>query len=96
MAAGQCKRAAAADAASGARACSKTAASTPQPGKLLFSDLTVDPTSGQITLRAEVPNPEGALLPGLYVRVRLEQAQVANAIAAAAAGGDALARRATP
>ena len=46
-----------------------------QPGKLLFSDLTVDPTSGQITLRAEVPNPNGLLLPGMYVRVRLEQAQ---------------------
>jgi membrane fusion protein (multidrug efflux system) len=49
-------------------------------GKLLFSDLTVDATTGQITLRAEVPNPKGELLPGLYVRVRLEQAQVANAI----------------
>ena len=46
-----------------------------QPGKLLFSDLTVDPTSGQITLRAEVPNASGLLLPGMYVRVRLEQAQ---------------------
>ena len=46
-----------------------------QAGKLLFSDLTVDPTSGQITLRAEVPNPAGLLLPGMYVRVRLEQAQ---------------------
>ena len=46
-----------------------------QPGKLLFSDLTVDPTSGQITLRAEVPNAAGILLPGMYVRVRLEQAQ---------------------
>jgi len=46
-----------------------------QLGKLLFSDLTVDPTSGQITLRAEVPNPAGLLLPGMYVRVRLEQAQ---------------------
>jgi membrane fusion protein, multidrug efflux system len=46
-----------------------------QPGKLLFTDLTVDPTSGQITLRAEVPNAAGLLLPGMYVRVRLEQAQ---------------------
>ncbi len=51
-----------------------------KPGKLLFSDLTVDATSGQITLRAEVPNPTGTLLPGLFVRVRLEQAQVSNAI----------------
>lgn len=49
-------------------------------GKLLFSDLTVDATSGQITLRAEVPNPAGTLLPGLFVRVRLEQARVSNAI----------------
>ncbi len=45
------------------------------PGRLLFSDLTVDTTSGQITLRAEVPNKAGLLLPGMYVRVRLEQAQ---------------------
>ncbi|HEY5582623.1 MAG TPA: efflux RND transporter periplasmic adaptor subunit, partial [Rhodoferax sp.] len=51
-----------------------------KPGKLLFSDLTVDASSGQITLRAEVPNPAGTLLPGLFVRVRLEQAQASNAI----------------
>ncbi|MDD5334824.1 MAG: efflux RND transporter periplasmic adaptor subunit [Rhodoferax sp.] len=49
-------------------------------GRLLFTDLTVDATSGQVTLRAEVPNPEKALLPGLYVRVKLEQAQVNGAI----------------
>lgn len=49
-------------------------------GRLLFSDLTVDATSGQITLRAEVPNKDGLLLPNLYVRVRLEQAEVDNAI----------------
>ena len=53
----------------------------PLPGKLLFTDLTVDPTSGQVTLRAELPNPKGDLLPGLYVRVRIEQAQVSNGIA---------------
>ena len=52
----------------------------PQAGKLLFTDLSVDPSSGQVMLRAEVPNPQRALLPGLYVRVRLEQAQVDNAI----------------
>jgi membrane fusion protein (multidrug efflux system) len=46
-----------------------------QTAKLLFSDLSVDPTSGQITLRAEVPNAKGILLPGMYVRVRLEQAR---------------------
>lgn len=52
----------------------------PSAGKLLFSDLTVDPTSGQITLRAEVPNAKGLLLPGMYVRVRLEQAKAAGAV----------------
>ena len=50
-----------------------------QAGKLLFTDLTVDQATGQITLRAEVPNPKGDLLPGLYVRVRVEQAQATNA-----------------
>lgn len=53
----------------------------PQRGKLLFSDLSVDPTTGQIALRAEVPNPRGALLPGLYVRVRLAQAELPAGIA---------------
>jgi membrane fusion protein (multidrug efflux system) len=48
----------------------------PKPGKLLFTDLTVDATSGQITLRAEVPNPDGLLLPGQFVRVRLSQAEL--------------------
>ncbi len=48
----------------------------PLQGKLLFSDLSVDPTSGQVSLRAELPNPQGLLLPGMYVRVRLEQAEV--------------------
>jgi membrane fusion protein (multidrug efflux system) len=48
----------------------------PRPGKLLFSDLSVDATSGQVTLRAEVPNPEGLLLPGQYVRVRLAMAEL--------------------
>jgi membrane fusion protein, multidrug efflux system len=47
-----------------------------KPGKLLFSDLTVDATSGQITLRAEVPNTDGLLLPGQFVRVRLSQAEL--------------------
>lgn len=52
----------------------------PHPGKLLFSDLSVDAGTGQITLRAELPNPQGQLLPGLYVRVRLAQAEVADGI----------------
>ena len=48
----------------------------PHKGKLLFSDVTVDPTSGQVTLRALVPNPDNFLLPGQYVRVRLSQAEL--------------------
>jgi len=51
-----------------------------KPGKLLFTDLSVDATSGQVTLRAEVPNAEGALLPGQYVRVRLSQAELPSGI----------------
>ncbi len=51
-----------------------------RPGKLLFTDLTVDATSGQITLRAEVPNPDGLLLPGQFVRVRLSQAELPSGI----------------
>jgi membrane fusion protein (multidrug efflux system) len=45
-----------------------------QPGKLLFSDVTVDPTSGMVTLRAEFPNPDHLLLPGMFARGVLEQA----------------------
>ncbi|WP_128255093.1 efflux RND transporter periplasmic adaptor subunit [Falsirhodobacter deserti] len=51
------------------------------PGKLLFSEATVDQSTGQVTLRAEVPNPDGYLLPGLYVRVRIEQAVREHALA---------------
>lgn len=46
----------------------------PRPGKLLFSDISVDASTNQITLRSEFPNPDLDLLPGSYVRVRLEQA----------------------
>ena len=42
--------------------------------------MTVDPPSGQVTLRAEVANQDGLLLPGQYVRVRLSQAQLPAAI----------------
>jgi membrane fusion protein (multidrug efflux system) len=49
-------------------------------GKLLFSDVTVDPSSGQVTLRAQVANPDSALLPGQYVRVRLAQAELPSGI----------------
>lgn len=48
--------------------------------RLLFSDVTVDPSTGQVTLRAEVPNPDNTLLPGQYVRVRLAQARLPNGV----------------
>ncbi len=40
----------------------------PYPGKLQFTDVTVDQASGAVTLRAIFPNPGGLLLPGMYVR----------------------------
>jgi membrane fusion protein (multidrug efflux system) len=49
-------------------------------GRLLFSDLSVDPTSGQVTLRAEVPNVDRILLPGQYVRGRLPQYAIDQAM----------------
>ena len=52
----------------------------PKKGRLLFSDVTVDPASGQVTLRAEMPNQDNALLPGQYVRVRISQASLPSAI----------------
>lgn len=45
----------------------------PQEGRLLFSEAAVDETTGQVTLRGEFPNPDGDLLPGMYVRVQIEQ-----------------------
>jgi membrane fusion protein, multidrug efflux system len=79
MDSGQFKRASGAEGAS-VRVVLEDGTEYAKSGRLLFSDLTVDATTGQITLRAEVPNPTGELLPGLYVRVRLEQAQATNAI----------------
>jgi len=52
----------------------------PRQGKLLFSDVSVDETSGQVTLRAEIDNKDNALLPGQYVRVRLAQATLPSGI----------------
>ncbi|PRB80051.1 efflux RND transporter periplasmic adaptor subunit [Pseudomonas sp. MYb185] len=43
-----------------------------QEGRLLFSDISVDRSTGQVTLRAELPNPDAVLLPGMYVRVQTE------------------------
>jgi len=51
------------------------------PGKLLFSDARVDANTGQVTLRGEFPNPKRELLPGMYVRVLIEQGIDTDAIA---------------
>ena len=50
------------------------------PGRLLFIDATVDPTTGQVNLKAEIPNPQHVLLPGLYVRVQVELARIEHAV----------------
>lgn len=47
----------------------------PLAGKLLFSDLAVDPGTGAVSMRAEFPNPGKELLPGMFVRVRFAQAR---------------------
>uniref|UniRef100_UPI0033415B16 efflux RND transporter periplasmic adaptor subunit n=1 Tax=Castellaniella defragrans TaxID=75697 RepID=UPI0033415B16 len=51
-----------------------------QDGKLLFSGITVDPGTSQVSLRALFPNPDELLLPGMYVRVRLAQGTDAQAL----------------
>lgn len=53
----------------------------PHPGRLLFAEASVERSSGQVTLRAQFPNPDGTLLPGMYVRVSVEQAVQDAAIA---------------
>lgn len=50
-------------------------------GRLLFSEVTVDETTGQVTMRAEFPNSDGELLPGMYVRAVLEQGVRNHALA---------------
>ena len=50
-------------------------------GRLLFSEAAVDALTGQVTLRGEFPNPEGDLLPGMYVRVIIQQGVQRNVIA---------------
>ena len=51
-----------------------------QPGTLEFSDVTVDETTGSITLRAIFPNPDHRLLPGMFVRARLDEGTNPNAL----------------
>jgi len=47
--------------------------SYPQTGRLAFADIDVDETTGTVTLRATFPNPQGMLLPGMYVRAIVTQ-----------------------
>ena len=50
------------------------------PGRLLFTDISVDPSTGMITLRSEFPNPENLLLPGVFLRARIVEGVSTNAL----------------
>jgi membrane fusion protein (multidrug efflux system) len=50
------------------------------PGRLMFTGFTVNPGTGEVVLRVEVINPELQLLPGMFVRVRVEQGTEPNAL----------------
>ncbi|EKL9179312.1 efflux RND transporter periplasmic adaptor subunit [Salmonella enterica] len=52
----------------------------PLKGTLQFSDVTVDESTGSITLRAVFPNPQHSLLPGMFVRARIDEGVQPNAI----------------
>jgi membrane fusion protein (multidrug efflux system) len=58
----------------------------PQKGKLQFTDVTVDQTTGAVRLRAIFPNPDGLLLPGLYVRATVIEGTDPHGILAPQAG----------
>lgn len=58
----------------------------PLTGKLEFAEVVVDPASGAVTLRARFPNPQGLLLPGMFVRAVLSQATNSNGILVPQAG----------
>lgn len=77
----------------GAAAASATARLTledgspyPYAGTLQFAEAMVDQGTGTVTLRARFPNPQGLLLPGMYVRATVTQATIANAILVPQAG----------
>lgn len=53
----------------------------PTKGRLLFSGISVDPGTGEVIARVEVPNADRALLPGMFVRARLPRLALANALA---------------
>ncbi len=50
------------------------------PGRMLFSEASVDQTTGMVSLRAEFPNPKRDLLPGMFARARVVQAVKQNAV----------------
>jgi membrane fusion protein, multidrug efflux system len=52
----------------------------PYEGKIEFAEAIVDPNTGSVTLRARFPNPDGLLLPGMFVRAKLSQAVAQKAI----------------
>ncbi|MEI9889637.1 MAG: efflux RND transporter periplasmic adaptor subunit [Caulobacteraceae bacterium] len=52
----------------------------PLGGKLQFTDITEDPASGTVTIRAVFPNPQGVLLPGMFVRAKVTEAMAPDAI----------------
>lgn len=54
----------------------------PIEGRLRFAEVSVDPQSGGVTLRATFPNPDGLLLPGMYVRAELVEGVRQQAILA--------------
>jgi membrane fusion protein (multidrug efflux system) len=54
----------------------------PQEGRIEFAEPIVDPNSGTVTLRARFPNPDGLLLPGMFVRAVAPQSVVPGAILA--------------
>jgi membrane fusion protein (multidrug efflux system) len=55
-------------------------------GTLQFAEAMVDPNTGTVTLRARFPNPDGLLLPGMYVRAGLSQVTLTSAILVPQAG----------
>jgi membrane fusion protein (multidrug efflux system) len=58
----------------------------PLHGKLQVSDVTVDPATGTVTLRALFPNPNGTLLPGMFAKARIVSGVVSNGILVPQAG----------
>ena len=52
----------------------------PLAGSLQFTDITVDPSTGSVTVRALFPNPQGVLLPGMFVRARIDEGTNDNVV----------------